>query len=205
MSTGILERKKKIRAAVKALQWRVPSAMAGAAEALLAQLNTLAAWQMARCPSVYVSTNVEAPTNAVLANCFVRGLSVFVPRISGHDIALHPVRHLSELVPGAFGILEPLPNSPSGALEDVDCVIVPGVAFDANGHRVGRGGGYYDCLLARLPQVPRIALAWQWQIFPEVPYGAGDERVDWIVTPEGVCSCEPRLGGDAFLRFPRHG
>lgn len=194
--------KEEIRTLARALRRQVPPEKSGAAAALLARLQTLPAWRHARRPSVYAATAGEAPTEAVLADCFARGLAVLAPRVAGRDIALHAVRSFAELAPGAFGILEPRADSPVCALEETDCVIVPGVAFDAAGGRVGRGGGYYDRFLSRVPAAPRIALAWEWQVFAQVPADARDERVDWIVTPEHVLRCETAGRGGKFCAFP---
>jgi 5-formyltetrahydrofolate cyclo-ligase len=72
----------------------------------------------------------------------------------------------------------------------LDLVVVPGVAFDRRGARVGYGGGFYDRLLPRLRAgVPPIAIAFALQIVPEVPEGGMDRRVDAIVTEDEVIRC----------------
>jgi 5-formyltetrahydrofolate cyclo-ligase len=79
---------------------------------------------------------------------------------------------------------------PAGAdvvtVEDVDVVIVPGVAFDRRGGRVGYGGGFYDRLFSRAPAVPTVAVAFAVQLVDEVPEGRSDRRVDAIVTEDEV-------------------
>ncbi|MDR2862775.1 MAG: 5-formyltetrahydrofolate cyclo-ligase [Puniceicoccales bacterium] len=169
---------------------RSPESGAAAAVALLEQLRTLAVWREARRPCVYVATAGEAPTQAILTHCFAAGIAVRIPRVAGEALTLHPVHGLENLVPGAFGLLEPPVDAPDCALQDVDCVLVPGVAFDNGGRRVGRGKGFYDRFLAQIPDVPRIGLAFEWQVLSTVPADLHDERMDWLVTPERVLVCQ---------------
>jgi 5-formyltetrahydrofolate cyclo-ligase len=97
----------------------------------------------------------------------------------------------ADLVPGRYGIREPvgdqpLPHRGDGGL----AVFVPGVAFDRNGNRLGRGKGWYDRLLAGLDaRVPRIALAYEFQLLEEVPVERGDLPVHTIVTEKRVIAC----------------
>ncbi|MDR2512683.1 MAG: 5-formyltetrahydrofolate cyclo-ligase [Puniceicoccales bacterium] len=194
-----------IRACVKA-QYQLGNPNDEAA-ALLTRLQMLAHWRFALRPCLYCSLPDEAPTHAILKDCFVRGLIIHIPRVAGEGrLALHPVHSFDALRPGAFGILEPAPESPECALQDTDCVLVPGLAFDLSGRRIGRGGGYYDRFLVQLPPcVPRIALAREWQLFPSVPAETHDARMDWILTPERICACasgKAKLSSHGKGHFP---
>lgn len=82
---------------------------------------------------------------------------------------------------GHYGIQEPDVLEPI-ALKDVDLIAVPGVAFDGSGNRLGRGGGYYDCLLSGFPGAT-AGVAFDFQLLHDVPVEAHDHPVDWIVTP----------------------
>lgn len=150
---------------------------------LLAQVCGIAAWRQARCPCIYISLANEAPTQALLDACFANGTKVVVPRVNGDMLALHEIARETELIPGQFGILEPAKDAPLCSPSEVDCVIVPGVAFDGTGARLGYGKGFYDKLLAPIPQTPRIGLAFDWQILPSVPLESHDLRMHWVVTP----------------------
>ena len=96
------------------------------------------------------------------------------------------------LAPGRWSV--PEPAAPRWvAAEDVDLALVPGLAFDAAGGRLGHGGGYYDRLLARAE--PRIAcragIAWACQIVDRVPTGPHDVRMDWVVTEKEIRRVAP--------------
>jgi len=84
------------------------------------------------------------------------------------------------MVPGGYGILEPK-NPRAIDTNLLDCVLVPGIAFDRGGHRLGRGRGYYDRFLATLPcRVTRYGLAFDIQMFDHVPATASDVKVDRV-------------------------
>lgn len=89
----------------------------------------------------------------------------------------------------AWGIREPLPTAPEA---DPDVMLVPLLAFDAAGHRLGYGGGFYDCTLAAARarmQVVAIGLAFDAQEMPAVPRQDFDQRLDWVLTPSGPRRC----------------
>ncbi len=103
----------------------------------------------------------------------------YFPRcLPGHRLAFHRVVHAGqELVPGAMNIPTPLPHLPTLPAAEADIIIVPGLAFTLEGDRLGYGGGYYDRLLASLPQnIPTLALALPEQILPTLPTDEHDVR-----------------------------
>jgi len=97
---------------------------------------------------------------------------------------------MEELIPGRFDIREPLRSNPELKLEDVDYVFVPGVGFDRNGHRLGRGNGGYDRWLAKLravnPNVKVWGIAFEFQLTDSVPIEAHDQIMDGIFTARGL-------------------
>jgi 5-formyltetrahydrofolate cyclo-ligase len=133
----------------------------------------------------------EVDTAPLVERWVSEGKIVALPRVEGSDVV--PVA----FVPGdpttetPFGAMEPAggrPLDPSG----LDLVIVPGVAFDRSGNRVGYGAGYYDRLLGRTrPGVPAVAIAFALQIVSAVPTGRTDRRVDAIVTETESIRCPP--------------
>jgi 5-formyltetrahydrofolate cyclo-ligase len=93
-----------------------------------------------------------------------------------------------EILSGQFGIREPAPTCVEIPLADLDLVLVPGVAFDASGHRLGRGKGYYDRLLEHFAG-KKIGIAFDEQMVGAVPTEKNDGRMDVIVTPTGCVKC----------------
>ena len=136
-----------------------------------------------------------------------RGKTLVLPRVdaAARVLVLHRVADLDgDVVPGFRGIPEPSPDLPTVRPADVDCALVPGVAFDDDGRRLGYGGGYYDRLLPQLrPGVPRIAGAFDLQIVDHVPAGAHDVAVDVVVTPTRTVATRRRAADSASWKpFP---
>jgi len=139
----------------------------------------------------YVSHKGEAPTHDIIRSCLARGQRVCVPWVdpSTKMIAASELHNFAtELSPGFAGILEPRdtcrrPVEP----KDIDILLVPAVAFDLKGRRVGRGEGYFDRYLAICePTQIKIGLALSWQVFEGLPHESHDVAMDLIVTEEGV-------------------
>lgn len=131
----------------------------------------------------------EVETAALTAWAFAAGKVVCMPRILGpHLMAAYRVSDPSiDLTPGTWGIPEPREGLPEIPPDTVDAVVVPGSAFDLAGHRCGYGGGFYDSYLTRTrPDVPRIALAFDVQIVPDLASEPHDLPVTAIVTETRV-------------------
>lgn len=120
-----------------------------------------------------------------------RGVTIGLPRTLVDDrMELREFSGSASLERGRFGVREPAANARVLRWESMDAVLVPGAAFDHAGRRLGWGMGYYDRVFARLPQrIPRIAVAWPWQVVDAVPVGARDELVHAIATIEGIVEC----------------
>jgi 5-formyltetrahydrofolate cyclo-ligase len=138
-------------------------------------------WFGATCIAAYISVAGEPPTAGLIAAARALGKIIVLPRVVGRDhLELH--RWEGEpLQPGAFGIGEPAAHAPAVAPDQVDLFLVPGLAFDSHGGRLGLGKGYYDRLLARSPGF-RVGICWEWQLLPEVPMESHDQRVQAICT-----------------------
>ena len=149
----------------------------------------------------YVGVGAEVETRALLDLVLGRGDILCVPWRDGDDLYLAQILTFDELVPVSFGLLEP-PHALARdrAIEpgSVDLLLIPGVAFDGTGGRLGHGKGFYDRLLARAGAGPlRAALAFECQVVSEVPMTAGDERMDLIVTENGVRRVSARTASRA--------
>ena len=112
---------------------------------------------------------------------------IALPRVVGDELIFHWVTDRAELLPGKFGIPEPRAEaSPAG--NEFDLILVPGLAFDLRGGRLGRGKGYYDRFLAEAHGL-RAGVCFDDQIVGDVPLEPHDLRMDFVVTPSSVYRC----------------
>jgi len=107
-----------------------------------------------------------------------------VPRVEGRRLVLHPYDP-TRLLRHRFGMLEPAVDLPAVDPATLDVALVPGVAFDRQGGRLGFGGGYYDRLLPTTPAL-RVGVTYDGCLTDELPCTEADQRMDWIVTPGGL-------------------
>jgi 5-formyltetrahydrofolate cyclo-ligase len=170
--------------------------------ALRATLGALAISRLLRLPEyrragtvlAFASFGHEIDTAPLLRDVLASGRRLALPRVElrRRDLTLAQVRDLRHLAPGRWGIPEPPDGCPEVAVSDVDLMVVPGVAFDESGLRIGYGRGYYDRLLSAWRGASRGAppaacgLALECQLWPAVPAGPGDARLDLLVTEAGV-------------------
>lgn len=142
----------------------------------------------------YVSYGNEVDTRAVIESALASGKRVAVPRVlpHKHKMDFYEIDGMGDLEEGFKGILEPRRgvSSPLGTVDLLGSVcLVPGLVFDAEGHRIGYGGGYYDCFLQFYPG-DKIALARSTQVSSNpLPAESCDVPVDFIVTDSGVWNC----------------
>ncbi len=136
----------------------------------------------ARVVAAYVGVGLEVPTAPLLDGLAARGARVLLPVLLADD-GLAWGAYAGRLVAGRRGLLEPA--AADAALAEADVVVVPGVAYDALGRRLGRGGGSYDRALATVT-VPVVAMALDEEVVDEVPVEPHDRRVDVVVTPTRV-------------------
>lgn len=133
----------------------------------------------------YINIRNEVITKPILDFCFEHNIKIAVPRVNGNEMDFYYISSYSELTPGAFGIPEPVGNNrciPKGN----DVIIMPGLAFDKKGNRIGYGGGYYDKYLSIYHIVKKIAVAYDFQIVDEVESEITDILPDCIVTERGI-------------------
>lgn len=112
----------------------------------------------------------------------------FYPLVtSPTEMSFHLVTNLSTLSHGAFGILEPNPQKHPPVLpEDIDLVLVPGLAYDLQGNRLGQGNGYYDRFLEKIPTTPTIGIAYGVQLLHCIPSEPHDREVAYLATERGI-------------------
>ena len=155
------------------------------------RLCTLSDYLSAKCILLYSSKGSEVHTQSMIQTALLAGKKVVLPVTlkESHTLALYELKDYSELVVGAFGILEPPKLAERKVLpEKIDLAVIPGVSFDRSGHRLGYGMGYYDALLAKM-KCKKIALAYGMQILEEIPSEPHDICMDMIVTEEEIVQC----------------
>jgi 5-formyltetrahydrofolate cyclo-ligase len=185
---GIAADKAALRRVVLTARARLPDAQRRAdAAAAVAQALELPELSGARVVAAYVATGDELPTEGLLDALLHRGLQVIVPvlgPLGGLEWA--PYDGPAGLVDGRRGTRHPRTDVRL-PLSSADVVVVPGVAFDVEGRRVGRGGGSYDRALAGLsPRPPVLALARDEEVVSHVPVEPHDVCVSIVVTPTRV-------------------
>jgi len=142
-----------------------------------------------RTAALYCPLTGEVPTERIRHAYLAAGARLCYPRVTGKGtLAFYPHREGDGWETGPYGIPEPpIPAGVEPRLSGWDIVVVPGLAFDRRGNRLGHGFGYYDRFLGGLPEgVPRVGLAWAGQLVPVVPIDAWDVPVHALVTEEGV-------------------
>ena len=164
-----------------------PAQRATGAQAIASRIAELPSFDGAAMVLATLPFGSEWDVRPLAQAALDRGKSIVLPRVDAatRRLVLHRVEDLdADVSPGFRGIPEPVPRTAIVRPADIDCVLVPGVAFDSAGRRLGYGGGYYDRLLPHLrPGVARIAGAFDLQVVDEVPVDAHDLAVDVVVTP----------------------
>lgn len=155
----------------------------------LAQLRLMAleVFFEAAAIGLYAPIRNEVDTALIFDEARRVGKRVFYPRVCNDEMLFHEVAHADGLEQGAFGILEPCATGEGFPPDAADLIVVPGVAFDSSGHRVGFGKGYYDRFLARLRRpVTLVGLCHDFQLLERVPSEGHDIRMQYIVTEQRV-------------------
>lgn len=150
-------------------------------------------FRRARVLALYAPIHGEVQTSAVAGEALACGRKLLYPAVHGSDLRFCPIADMSELVPGCFGIPEPtgVPCNP----DDADLIVVPGVAFDLFGRRIGYGKGFYDRTLHRLEGSGRlIGFCYEFQLLEEIVGEPHDVTMDLIVTELRVVRVNKNIG-----------
>ncbi len=167
-----------------------------ASAALCRRLADLPAWREARCRLVFLPMAGEPDIETAAAAAAADGHRICVPRVDWDRRRMWPVAigGFDEALPDPEhpGLRSP-PPGPAVDPAEIDLVLVPGLAFDAAGGRLGRGGGFYDRFLPTLPsETVRVGVAFDAQILPEVPTDELDARMSFVLTD---ARCLPAASG----------
>ncbi|MEO6784600.1 MAG: 5-formyltetrahydrofolate cyclo-ligase [Chthoniobacteraceae bacterium] len=180
--------KTEIRRDISAILRTTPDVRAEKSARLCAAIAESAAWRDARTVAIFAPQPREPDVE--LLWMLGDGKAFAYPRVTEDRLDLFRVASLHELAPGTFGVREPVADiAHAVAPETLGLILVPGVAFTADGARLGRGGGFYDRLLAWLaPHTSKIGVCFDSQILHELPVEAHDQHVDFIATESGLLS-----------------
>ena len=149
---------------------------------ILTKLTNLPVWKNAKTVLVYVSREEEVSTIELIKK-YLNKKNLVIPKthLKFHALSLHKIDDLKQLISGNYGILEPHHLCETVLPDQIDLALIPGIAFDQKGHRVGYGKGYYDRLIPHL-SCPKISLAYNFQIVENIPAGDHDQPIDILLT-----------------------
>lgn len=151
------------------------------------QMQSLPIFQQARSIALYVATHNEVDTNQLCVQAMAAGKHVLYPALVGHTLEFRQHEINGSLVRGGFGIGEPPLGSPVWQPDELDLIVVPGVAFDRHGRRIGYGKGYYDRVLHTLEGSGRLwGLCYDFQLINEIIHMPHDALMDGVVTEHRV-------------------
>jgi 5-formyltetrahydrofolate cyclo-ligase len=183
-----------------------PEAKADAAAAAAAALAGSGPWRRSACLLAFWPLADEIDATGLLAAAAALGRPVYLPRLAGADLEFRLWRPGDRLsADGPFGLREPLPAAPAfdpAAAPGPLLVLVPGLAFDAAGRRLGRGKGYYDRFLHRLrgvrPDLTALGYGFAEHLVDAVPAGPGDAGLDaWCLSGK-IVECPRRRAPDSL-------
>jgi len=206
----LLEEKRALRQSMMARRLEVSpeerAQLSGAMTARLEALPELVAVQAAGgtvAGFVAMPAKGEVDPAAALMASHARGAKVALPRVSPVPprLRFHEVDPADEaaLAPGPYGLREPAPSAAEIAVERIEVLLLPGLAFDRAGRRLGYGGGYYDEAAGKLRAAGRgflVGLAYDFQLVDRCPAGETDVGVDCVVTDRQVVRCAPLQPSD---------
>ena len=171
--------KKELRNTIKALKKQhTKDQLLEQSEVILSKLEQHLDFQKANVVMIYSALPDEVQTSAFLEK-WRHKKKIILPTVVGDDIIPVELAENTGFAVGDFNILEPQ-NEPYNG--DYDLIVVPGVAFDRKGNRIGRGRGYYDRFLCKHLNVKRIGICFDFQLVDEVPTEPNDIRMDEVIS-----------------------
>lgn len=156
------------------------------AEGLCAQLVPAVDWSQVGWAALYAAVGHELDTEPLAQLLRARGVRTCYPRIAQKnppELRFYAVADRAELGPASFGLLQPSPAADAVSPAQIDVFIVPGLAFDHRGRRLGQGRGYYDAYLQSSPGALRVGVCHPMQQISAVPIEPHDEPMDLLATP----------------------
>lgn len=148
---------------------------------ILENLEKEKVFREARTVMAYYSLKDEVRTHEFLRK-WCPEKKILLPVVQGDDILLKPFLNGEKMKTGLLNVMEPCGNEIFDHYGEIDLVIVPGVAFDRNGNRMGRGKGYYDRFLPKVPRAKKIGICFPFQLVNEVPHTELDVAMDRVIS-----------------------
>ena len=171
------ELRNRIRAQKRAM---TPEQIEEKSASLARQLYATELYQQAQTVYGYLPYNQEVRTVPILQQALRDGKRVAVPKVYGEEMRFLYIEDLSQVEKGSFGIPEPITDGPVATQEDA-LILMPGLAFDPKGNRMGYGGGFYDKYLQAQPNHPTVALCYDFQMLPRLDTEEHDVPVDLVL------------------------
>ena len=186
--------KAELRKRLRAIRRQIPKAKRNErSEAIARQLKTLAAWTNARTIAGFVAMGDEPNPATALDSARDAGSRIALPRVEESGTRMTFRLAEAELETHPLGFRQPGPEAALVEPSEIDLVLVPALAADVRGHRLGYGGGFYDRALPNFGQAIAVALVFHFQLMAELPNTPGDVPVRWVVTDQGVYEADAGL------------
>ena len=191
---NVREQKKQLRQRMLTRRRGLPaSEIVSGSEKIAEYLYGWPIYRQANTVMLYLAMADEPQTDAMISHARADGKTVCVPMLR-EEYGLMDAARIDgpdDLVTGKLGLRMPDPTkaqliSPG----TIDLIVIPGVAFDTAGHRLGMGAGYYDRFLPQADRACRLGLAWSFQVTGVVPQGLYDVTMHYLLTEGGIISCE---------------
>ena len=181
------EEKRALRATLRRLAQTLPDTYRRKADAAIAaHLLAMPAYREAETVFCFVGTGWEIDTRPILADALAAGKTLCVPLCTGPGIMeLRQITSLSQLSPGAYRLPEPPADAPAVAVDAVELAVLPCMGCNHLGHRLGRGGGYYDRFLSAYRSAA-VLVCRERLIREEIPLEPHDLPIPWVLTERGL-------------------
>ena len=173
--------KRELRGQIRALKRQMTEEMICKKSETLCRLFTATeSYRNAKALYGYMSYNQEVRTLPILEQALKDGKRVAIPKCYGPEMRFIWIEDLTQVEKSSFGIPEPIADTPV-ADDKTALVLMPGMAFDPQGRRIGYGGGYYDKFLAAEPEHPTVALCFDFQMVEQLPVEEFDVPVELVL------------------------
>ena len=152
------------------------------------RLISMPVYQEAETVLIFMSISHEPDTDEIIRHALRAGKTVAIPKCVGNDLVFYRIDSPDDVNPGRFSVPEPVRTDDQYRVRmtDQSLIILPGLAFDKNGFRLGYGAGFYDRYLKDDSYRNKLMIAFSFQEVDQVPIHTDDVPVDWIVTDKGI-------------------